>query len=123
MIKTLTQLTNYSIYFLPQEDYSYLTNLDIAAIAIKDNVYIDELLVTEEDYLESLDYNELQLDSKFTTIYTHSNSNLLLRFKVNNTIIDEKYKLNLRLRYYRYIIKLKVFTLLLLNYVQEKLRR
>lgn len=122
MIKTLADLTNYNIYCLPQENYSYITNLDIAAIAVKGNTYIDELLVTEEDYLESVDYNEVQLDSEFTTIYTHSDSNLALRLKVNNTVANEKFS-TYQYRYTKHLIKITIFLSLLLNYVQEKLRR
>ena len=122
MIKTLAQLTDYDIHYLPQEDYSYLTTLDIAAIAIKYNNYVQELLVTTEDYLECSNYKELQLKSKYYLVYKHDNSNLSLRFKVNNTVANEKFS-TYQYRYTKHLIKLTIFLSLLLNYVQENLRR
>ena len=122
MNKTLADLTTHNIHYLPQEDYSYLTELNIAAIAVKDKDYVEELLVTTEDYLEYSDYKELQLKSKYYLIYEHNNSNLRLRFKVNNTVANEKFN-TYQYKYTKYLIKLTIFLSLLLNYVQEKLRR
>lgn len=122
VIKLQSELDDYIICFTPQQDYKYLTSLDIQAIAFKRNNYIEEVLVTEEDHIGAKNYAELQLKAKYYLVYKHSDSNLLLRFKVNNTIANEIYS-TYQYRYTKNIIKLKIFLSLLLNYVQEKLRR
>lgn len=122
MYKLEEELTEHNIYFTPQQDLEYLTTLDIQAIAVKDKDYVEELLVTEEDYIGAKNYEELQLKAKYYLVYEHNKSNLVLRFKVNNSVANEKFS-TYQYRYTKQLIKLTIFLSLLLNYVQEKLRR
>lgn len=122
LMKFQSELDNYQIYFTPQQNYEYLANLEMQAIAFKGNDYVEELWITEEDHIGAKNYRELQLKAKYYLVYEHNKSNLALRFKVNNAVANESFS-TYQFRYTKNIIKLTIFLSLLLNYVQEKLRR
>lgn len=95
--KLLKEFTKeYKGYFVGTYDLGKYFNLnDVGANYkfINNNIYngLEELWLTEEDYIGDPNYSELQLNAKYYLVYEHSNSNLKKKLLFNWLIIKEEF--------------------------------